>query len=105
MNPIDEIMSKFPHESLPRRMCIASGISEWELPIVVSELLGAGAKEILDLREAVRVLAEDVLDLNECFKRPYRGDETQIIEYINPKVLANPIAAAAVEAARKGGER
>jgi len=78
---------------------------EWELPIHVSGLLNDGAAEIRSLREAVRVLAEDVLDLNECFKRPYRGDETPITEYINPKVLANPIAAAAVEAARKGGER
>lgn len=74
---------------------------EWELPIHVSGLLNDGAAEIRRLREAVRVLAEVAVAATSDAEENYYTN----IRRAMMKVSANPIAAAAVEAARKGGER
>lgn len=109
---------------IAKRMELLASEVEWELPIHVSGLLNDGAAEIRSLREAVRVLGEyaaewqvanGASDLTGTIRGDYGDDDAWTltegvsaalrIDEADRSMMANPIAAAAVEAARKGGER
>ena len=88
---IDEIIKEIDSK--------ASGRTRWKgQELLWDEALVA---EIRRLREAVRVLAEVAVAATSDAEENYYTN----IRRAMMKVSANPIAAAAVEAARKGGER